>query len=78
MASRVGKETRSARGGKDKIPAKELQEIALRPAENGGVIAEHRFTSYEHKSEPHVFGADEAKALSDHILSHMQMDCPKE
>lgn len=52
---------------------KELAHIKLTPAENGGVVAEHNFSHYEHPPEPHVFAAHEGKELAAHIGEHMGM-----
>jgi hypothetical protein len=63
--------------GRERKPPKVLDHIELRPAANGGAIAEHHFTSYEHKAEPHAFGADEGKELTAHIMEHMKMSAPE-
>ena len=63
--------------GRDRKPPKVLDHIELRPAANGGAIAEHHYTSYEHKPEPHAFGADEGPELTKHVLEHMKMDKPE-
>ena len=57
-------------------PKKELEHIRLSEAENGGHIAEHHFTSYEHPAEQHVFGEPEDGAVKPklpegHILHHI-------
>ena len=59
-----------------KIPPKELEHIRLTPAENGGVSAEHHFTSYEHKPEMHVFAAGQQKQLMSHLQQHLGMTLP--
>jgi hypothetical protein len=58
-----------------KMP-KELEHIRLTPAENGGVSAEHHFTSYEHKPEMHVFAAGQHKELMAHLQKHLGMENP--
>ena len=50
---------------------KVLEHIRLTPAENGGVVAEHHFTSYEHKPETNVFGENEGKELFAHLSEHL-------
>jgi len=57
-------------------PAKELSHIEMREAENGSVIAEHHFTAYEHKPEPHVFGDGEGHKLAAHIEHHLGISMP--
>jgi hypothetical protein len=60
---------------KEHEPApKELDHIKLTPAENGGVVAEHNFKSFEHKPEAHVFAAGEGPELAAHIGEHMGME----
>ena len=59
-----------------KKPAKELEHIRLEEAENGGVIATHHFTAYEHKPEPHVFGDGEGRKLAAHIQEHLGIAMP--
>lgn len=71
MAS-VGAEMRSSNTKERKAP-KVLEEIRLREGENGGHIAEHHFEGYEHKPEPHIFGASEGNDLLSHIATHMHI-----
>jgi hypothetical protein len=61
---------------KPKPPKKILENIRMSEAENGGHMAEHHFTSFEHPPEQHVFGmpADgDAKPMlpKGHILQHV-------
>ena len=61
---------------KPKKPAKVLEHIRMSEAENGGHIAEHHFTSYEHPAEQNVFSAPEEGAEKPvlpkgHILQHI-------
>lgn len=63
--------------GKDRKPAKVFSHMELRPSENGGAIADHHFTSYEHKPEPYTFGPEEGKKLAAHVLEHMGMSRPE-
>lgn len=67
------KELAASEPPRRKIPPKELEHIRLTPAENGGVSAEHHFTSYEHKPEMHVFAAGQAKQLMAHLQQHLGM-----
>lgn len=59
-----------------KMPKKELEHIRLEEAENGGVIATHHFTHYDHKPEPHVFGDGEGHKLAAHIQEHLGISMP--
>jgi len=60
-----------------KPPKKELEHIRITEAENGGHIAEHHHTSYEHPPESHVFAKSAVKApvhegsLFHHLAKHM-------
>jgi hypothetical protein len=61
---------------KPKTPPKELEHVRLSEAENGGHIAEHHFTSYEHPPEQHVFskaeeGAQKPMLPEGHVLHHL-------
>lgn len=67
----VDKAMSAPRQMKSKMPPKELAEIRLKPAEGGGVAAEHHFTSMEHKPEMHVFAAHEGAKLAAHLGTHM-------
>jgi len=58
------------------LPAKELSHIELREAENGGAVAEHHFTAYEHKPETHVFGTNDGHKLAAHIEKHLGISMP--
>lgn len=55
--------------------AKELDHIRLSKAENGGHLAEHHYTSYEHQPEKHVFGEDEGEKLHAHLSEHLGVSC---
>lgn len=70
------KESAASEPARPRIPKKELQHIQMKQAENGGVIAEHHFTSYEHKPEPHVFGEGDGKGLAAHIEEHLGIKMP--
>lgn len=70
------KEAASAEPPRHKIPPKELEHIRLTPAENGGAVAEHHFTHYEHKPEMHVFGDGEGHKLAAHIEKHLGIKMP--
>jgi hypothetical protein len=66
-----------AHGGVDaraKKPPKEFRQMILKHGENGGHIATHEFTSYEHEPEHHVFGKHEGAALLAHVAKHMGID----
>ena len=52
-------------------PKKELEHIRVSMAENGGHVAEHHYTSFEHPPEQHVFGEGQGKELLEHIGKHM-------
>jgi hypothetical protein len=65
----VGAELRSASNKERKIP-KVMEHMRVTPAENGGAVVEHHFTSYEHKPESHVFGPNDAADFTDHMLKH--------
>jgi hypothetical protein len=70
------KEQAAAEPPRHKTPPKELEHIRLTPAENGGVSAEHHFTSFEHKPEMHVFAAGQHKELMAHLQKHLEMKMP--
>lgn len=53
---------------KRKLPPKELSHIELKEAENGGHVATHHFTSYEHRPEENVFGEGDGAALVNHLI----------
>lgn len=55
---------------RQKKPKKELESIRLEKAENGGVIATHHFTSYEHKPEPNIFSEGEGSKMVEHLKEH--------
>jgi hypothetical protein len=65
------------RAEKPKMPKKEFESMKLMTAENGGHIAEHHFTSFEHAPEQHVFAEPEGKqpvvegSLLHHVAKHM-------
>ena len=59
-------------GMKMKKEKKMLRSIELRPSENGGIIAEHRFSS-NHPGEEHTFAAEEGHKLAAHLTKHMGM-----
>lgn len=52
-------------------PKPQLEAIHLSKAENGGVIARHRMSTFAGKEPEHVFGADEGHKLAAHIEKHM-------
>jgi hypothetical protein len=58
---------------KPKMPAKELEHIRVSEAENGGHLAEHHFSNFEHPPEQNVFAAGGAKPMlpKGHILQHI-------
>lgn len=58
-----------------KMP-KVLEHVQLTKAENGGVVAEHRFTHYEHKPETHVFAGGDGHKLAAHIEQHLGIKMP--
>jgi hypothetical protein len=62
----AGKEIRSATKEPGK-PPKVFSHLTVTPGAEGGVSVEHHFTSYEHKSEMHPFGASEGKQALQHI-----------
>ena len=55
---------------------KQLREIVLRKADNGGVVAEHRMSSFDGKDPVHAFGADEGHKLAAHLTKHLGMKIP--
>jgi hypothetical protein len=57
-----------------KQPAKVLDHLRVREAENGGHIVEHHFTSMEHEPEHHAFGEGEGKAMLAHVGKHMGVE----
>lgn len=57
---------------------KEFSHMELKPAENGGAIATHHFTSYEHQPEAHVFGKGDGKKMAAHVMEHMGMSVKSE
>lgn len=70
------KERAASEPAQPKKMPKEFAEMTLRKAENGGAVAEHRFTSYDHKPETHVFGENEGHKLAAHIEKHLEMSMP--
>lgn len=57
-----------------KAPKREkprLVGIHLKPAENGGVIAEHHMSHYDGADPAHAFGADEGHKLAAHLEKHL-------
>jgi hypothetical protein len=52
-------------------PKPQLESIQLSKAENGGVIARHRMTTFDGKDPEHVFGADEGHKLAQHLEKHL-------
>lgn len=58
---------------RERKPPKVLDGIMLKAGADGGHIAEHQFTSYEHKPEPHIFGESEGKELLEHLVKHMNI-----
>lgn len=61
----------SSNKDKERKPPKVLEGIMVRPGADGGHIAEHQFTHYEHKAEPHIFGESEGSELVDHLVKHL-------
>ena len=57
--------------GRMKPPKVELHSINLKKAENGGVIAEHRMSTFEGSEPVHAFGADEGHKLAAHLQEHL-------
>jgi hypothetical protein len=53
-----------------KLPAKELDHLRVREAENAGHVVEHHFTSGMHESETHVFGPEQGAEALAHIAKH--------
>lgn len=76
MPSYGATKTMPAEPKQSKMPKKELAHVEMREAENGGVTAEHHFTSYEHKPEVHVFGSGDGHALAAHIEKHLGIKMP--
>jgi len=63
-----------AHGGvESRRPAKKLEHIRIKEAENGGHVIEHHFTSYEHQPESHAFGKDQGDEALAHIKESMGM-----
>ena len=60
-------------GKRSAAPPKELHHIELAKAENGGAVATHHFTHFDHAPEPHVFAKGDGKELAAHIGKHMGM-----
>jgi hypothetical protein len=58
-----------------KLP-KVLHHIELTAAQNGGAMAEHSFTHYEHKPEVHVFGPGDGAKLAAHLEKHLSIKMP--
>ena len=48
-----------------------VQEIMLRKAENGGVVAEHHMSRFDGKHPVHAFGADGGHKLAAHLEKHL-------
>lgn len=61
---------------RDRKPPKVLDEITIKKGQNGGHVIEHRFTSYEHKTESYPFGPGQGKQAAAHLNEHMGMDLP--
>lgn len=59
-----------------RAPKKELLEMRLRKAKNGGVVVEHQMTTYDGKPEIHAFGGDEGHKLAAHVEKHMGITMP--
>lgn len=56
---------------KEYKPAKKVLEGIMLKKADGGVIAEHHFTDYAHKPEPHVFASGEGAKLHAHLSEHL-------
>ncbi len=56
-----------------KSTTKQLDHIAIHPAENGGHMVEHHFKAEKgyHAPEHHVFGEGDGKAMLAHVAEHM-------
>jgi hypothetical protein len=76
MASHGAMKEVAAEPHAPKMRAKQLEHIRLEEAQNGGVIATHHFTNYEHKPEPHVFGDGEGHKLAAHVEKHLGISMP--
>ena len=48
-----------------------LMHIMLSPAENGGVVAEHRMSTFEGPEKKYVFGPKDGKGLAAHLGEHL-------
>lgn len=57
-------------------PKNVLAAIELKKADNGGVVANHRMSSFEGKEPVHAFGADEGHKLAAHIEKHLGIKMP--
>lgn len=58
-------------------PKNVLAAIELKKADNGGVVANHRMSSFEGKEPVHAFGADEGHKLAAHIEEHLGIKMPR-
>jgi hypothetical protein len=67
---------RDGAGSKSK-PAKVLDHMRVKEAENGGHTIEHRFTSFEHEPETHVFGEGQGEEMMMHVAKHMNVKPPE-
>jgi len=64
--------TQMAHGGMNPRMKKELDHIRVSEAENGGHVAEHHFTHYEHSPETHVFAKGEKHPVMEgHLFHHL-------
>jgi hypothetical protein len=62
--------------GSRKKPAKVLDHLRVKEAENGGHSVEHHFTSFEHEPETHVFGADQGPEMLAHVAKAANIKSP--
>ena len=60
---------------------KEISEVAIRPAENGGHTVSHRFEHSDggyHEPEEHVFGKGEHEKMLAHVANALKLPEPAE
>lgn len=69
-------EALSAPRGRVKTPKNEFMSMALKKTANGGVVAEHRMSTFDGKEPVHAFGADEGRKLAAHITEHLGISMP--
>lgn len=59
-----------------KMEKPHLQSIMLKKADNGGVIAEHRMSTFSGKEPVHAFGENEGHMLAAHLTKHLGIKMP--